>query len=268
MSQTDFFAHALSALQAESLEGKQSVMAEMRGCLPQGPTNQAPEVMTGMLSPGRPAKPILVDPTAVPRRRLSSSEGQAALIHAIAHIEFNAINLALDALWRFRGMPGDYYADWLGVALDEARHFSWLATRLNELGYQYGDFTAHNGLWEMACKTAHDPLLRMALVPRVLEARGLDVTPGMIQRLQSTGDTVSSRILERILIEEEGHVAIGSRWFEYCCEQRGEVASQTFQRLMTQYMPTVKPPLNLLARARSGFSSQELDYLEQAAGQA
>ncbi|MGD8579532.1 MAG: ferritin-like domain-containing protein, partial [Lysobacterales bacterium] len=138
--------------------------------------------------PGRPARPELVDPARVPRRRLGNPEGRAALIHAIAHIEFNAINLALDAVYRFRGMPPAYYRDWLSVAADEARHFSLVAERLRELGRAYGDFPAHDGLWEMAMNTADSCLVRMALVPRVLEARGLDVTPGMIERLASVGD--------------------------------------------------------------------------------
>ena len=138
--------------------------------------------------PGRPDRPVLVDPGEVPRRRLGSTAGRAALVHAIAHIEFNAINLALDAAYRFRGMPRKYYSDWISVAVDEARHFRMLQSRLRQMGQEYGDSPAHNGLWEMAVKTADSCLVRMALVPRVLEARGLDVTPGMMERLRSAGD--------------------------------------------------------------------------------
>ena len=142
--------------------------------------------------PGRPSRPRLVLPRDVPQRGLGSEEGRAALVHAVAHIEFNAINLAWDAVYRFRDMPEAYYADWVGVAADEARHFALLRTRLRELGHDYGDFDAHNGLWQMARKTAHSCLARMALVPRVLEARGLDVTPGMIARLRGVDDNRSS----------------------------------------------------------------------------
>src|SRR5690606_4737988 len=135
--------------------------------------------------PGRPLRPRLVHPRDLPRRGLGSTEGRAAFVHAIAHIELNAVDLAWDAAYRFRGMPGDYYADWVRIADDEARHFMMLRERLRALGHDYGDFDAHNGLWEMCEKTAHDGLARMALVPRVLEARGLDVTPGMIVKLRA-----------------------------------------------------------------------------------
>ena len=208
--------------------------------------------------PGRPARPELIDPAKVPRRRLGSDAGRAALVHAVAHIEFNAINLALDACWRFQGMPPDYYRDWLSVAVDEARHFQLLAARLSELGHEYGDFPAHNGLWEAAEKTAHDVLVRMALVPRVLEARGLDVTPGMIQRLEAVGDSATVEILQLILREEVRHVQIGSHWFHFCCAQRALPADQTFVDLLAEYNMSVRPPLNESARQQAGFSEQEL----------
>ncbi|MGH8457425.1 MAG: ferritin-like domain-containing protein, partial [Stenotrophobium sp.] len=176
-----------------------------------------------------------------------------------AHIEFNAINLALDASWRFRGMPEDYYRDWLSVAQDEARHFLMLRARLAELGYAYGDFSAHNGLWEAAEKTRHDVLVRMALVPRVLEARGLDVTPGMIDRLQALGDTATMRILSVILQEEVRHVAIGTRWFRHLCAERGLDSTQTFTRLLEQYNMRIRLPLNRVARAAAGFDERELE---------
>lgn len=212
--------------------------------------------------PGRPAKPELVAPRQVPRRGLTTPLGKAAFIHAIAHIEFNAINLALDATYRFRHLPTDYYADWLSVAADEARHFKMLRGRLQQLGYEYGDFPAHNGLWEMAEKTAHDPLLRMALVPRVLEARGLDVTPGMIARLTALGDAETVNILKIILEEEVPHVAIGSRWFNYLCDQRGLCAQDEFLTLLQRYMPgQVKPPFNEPARLAAGFTIFELQQL-------
>lgn len=212
--------------------------------------------------PGRPARPILVDPARVPRRRLGSLEGRAALVHAIAHIEFNAINLALDAVYRFRDMPEAYFADWLSVAADEARHFGLLVRRLRDLGHAYGDFPAHNGLWEMAEKTAETCLVRMALVPRVLEARGLDVTPGMIARLDAAGDRDTVAALEVILEEEVRHVAIGTRWFRFCCEREGLDPSTTFLELLEcRYSGTVRGPFNLEARYEAGFSPQEMAAL-------
>ncbi|WP_435100017.1 ferritin-like domain-containing protein [Arhodomonas sp. AD133] len=213
--------------------------------------------------PGRPERPELVPPRALPRRRLGSVDGRAALIHAVTHIEFNAINLALDAAYRFRGLPRAYYDDWLRVAEDEARHFTLLARRLEELGYAYGDFPAHNGLWEMVEDTAHDVLVRMALVPRVLEARGLDVTPDMIRRLEEAGDSDTADILRVILDEEVPHVAIGSRWFRWACEQRDVDAEPTFRELLGHYMRgRVKGPFNVDARLAAGFSSDELAALE------
>lgn len=207
--------------------------------------------------PGRPARPQLIDPREVPRRALGSAEGRAALIHAIAHIEFNAINLALDAGWRFADMPEAYYADWLSVAQDEARHFALLRARLQALGHDYGDFAAHDGLWEAAEKTAQDPLLRMALVPRVLEARGLDVTPGMMRRLREVGDRETVAILKIILREEVRHVAIGTRWFRHLCAARGLDPPATFARLLAEHGVRLRPPFNREARLAAGFLESE-----------
>jgi uncharacterized ferritin-like protein (DUF455 family) len=216
----------------------------------------------GDLHCGRPERPELVSPAKLPRRSLGSVEGRQALIHAVAHIEFNAINLGLDAALRFPGMPDEFYRDWLRVAADEARHFTMLNNRLAELGMAYGDLPAHNGLWEMAEKTAHDVLIRMALVPRVLEARGLDVTPGMIQRLRSAGDKTTVGLLEIILHEEEAHVAIGSRWFRVLCEQRNLPPESTFRQLLEDYFTgALRGPFNNAARLRAGFSAKELDDL-------
>jgi len=213
-------------------------------------------------APGRPARPELVAPTAVPRRRLGSDEGRAALVHAVAHIEFNAINLALDAVYRFRGMPEAYYRDWISVAADEARHFKLLQDRLFQLGREYGDFPAHNGLWEMAEKTADSCLVRMALVPRVLEARGLDVTPGMIERLRSVGDVKTIAALDIILVEEVRHVAIGTRWFNYCCELENKPPAETFLELLrNRFTGSIRGPFNLQARTEAGFTRFEMDAL-------
>ncbi len=215
--------------------------------------------------PGRPIAPELVEPSRVARRRLGNIQGRVALLHAIAHIEFNAINLALDAVCRFRGMPDQYYADWISVAADEARHFSMLIIRLNEFDAAYGDLCAHNGLWEMAEKTADSCLVRMALVPRVLEARGLDVTPGMIRRLSGVGDSQTIEVLETILAEEVRHVAIGTRWFKYCCELEGKEPDSTFLGLIeTHYTGKVRGPFNTSARMEAGFSDTEMAALEAA----
>ena len=215
-------------------------------------------------APGRPLRPRLVMPRDVPQRGLGTGEGRAALVHAVAHIEFNAINLAWDAVYRFRGMPGDYYRDWAAVAHDESRHFAMLSTRLAQLGHAYGDFDAHNGLWEMAVKTADSCLARMALVPRVLEARGLDVTPGMIARLRSVGDGATADILEVILREEVPHVAAGTRWFRWCCERESRDPDATFHALLREYVPAgLRGPFNLDARRAAGFAEAELARLSQ-----
>lgn len=222
-------------------------------------TDCLPATHTG----GRPARPRLVSPRALPKRGLGQASGRAALLHAVAHIEFNAINLAWDAVYRFRGMPRAYYDDWTRIGADEARHFGLVAARLVDFGHAYGDFDAHNGLWEMAVKTADSCLARMALVPRVLEARGLDVTPGMIERLRQVDDHASVGILEIILHEEVAHVAAGSRWFAWCCAQQNIAPEPTFAALLQRYMGApLRPPFNRAARLAAGFSAAELDRLE------
>jgi len=217
--------------------------------------------------PGRPERPLLVHPRDLPRRGFGSVEGRAAFIHAVAHIEFNAIDLAWDAVYRFRGMPAAYYADWVSVANDEARHFAMLRARLKELGHDYGDFDAHNGLWEMAEKTAGSGLARMALVPRVLEARGLDVTPGMIVKLRSLGDDVTADILDIILREEVAHVAAGSRWYRWHCGREGVEPRGRFRELLREYATGVlHKPFNTQARLEAGFDLEELESLLAEAG--
>lgn len=212
---------------------------------------------------GRPPRPALVPPRQLPRRSLATQEGRVALLHAIAHIEFNAINLAWDAVYRFRGLPDGYYFDWARVAAEEAYHYRLLAKRLAELGSTYGELDAHDGLWVAAARTAHDPLVRMALVPRVLEARGLDVTPGMIERLLKVGDNSSIALLNIILRDEIGHVEIGTRWFQYLCVQRQLDPEQTFIALLDEYMQgQLRPPFHYEARRRAGFSDKEMRRLE------
>ncbi|KAA6184692.1 ferritin-like domain-containing protein [Thiohalocapsa marina] len=213
-------------------------------------------------TPGRPGRPRLVPPRQLPKRGLKDAEGRAALVHAVAHIEFNAINLALDAVLRFPDMPPDFAADWLRVADEEAYHFRLMRERLGALGHDYGDFPAHDGLWQMARQTAADPLRRMALVPRVLEARGLDVTPGMIERLRAVGDDDTADRLAIILREEVGHVAIGSRWFRWLCAERGLAPRDTYLGLIREHFRgAVRCPLNLPDRRRAGFDQAELDGL-------
>ena len=215
--------------------------------------------------PGQPAKPEQVMPRLVKRRSMVTAEGRAILIHALAHIEFNAINLALDAIWRFPDMPPAYYADWLQVAKEEALHFTLLNEHLLSQGYAYGDFPAHNSLWEMADKTRGDVLARIALVPRTLEARGLDASPAVRAKLAQVGDMAAAAILDVILLDEIGHVGIGNRWYGWLCEQRGLEPVATYARLAAEYKaPVMRGPFNLEARRAAGFSELELAALEGA----
>ena len=212
--------------------------------------------------PGRPPQPVLVPPREVQQRSVATTEGRAALIHALAHIEFNAINLALDAIWRYAGMPPDFYVDWLKVADEEAQHFMLLSSHLQSLGFAYGDFNAHNSLWEMAEKTAGDVLARMALVPRTLEARGLDATPAVRHKLAHIGDHRAAAILDIILRDEIGHVEIGNRWYRWLCEQQGVEPSSAYRELALRHKaPILKGPFNREARRQAGFTEQELAEL-------
>lgn len=215
--------------------------------------------------PGRPDKPELVPARELNRRKPSTKEGHAALIHSICHIEFNAINLAWDAVYRFQDMPEQFYTDWIRVAKEEAYHFELLSQHLISLGYEYGDFTAHNGLWESALTTAHDPMVRMALVPRVLEARGLDVTPGIVKKLENIGDKKAVDILAIIHRDEIGHVEAGTRWFHYFCDKRELNSEQVFKDLINQYMQgRLRGPFDHEVRKQAGFSEEELLFLESA----
>jgi uncharacterized ferritin-like protein (DUF455 family) len=212
--------------------------------------------------PGRPVRPELVPPREVGRRSMATVEGRAMLVHALAHIEFNAVNLALDALWRFPGMPDAYYLDWLRVAKEEAYHFSMLADHLQVLGYAYGDFTAHDSLWEMVEKTRSDIVARMALVPRTLEARGLDAIPPLRAKVAQAGDLAAAAILDIILRDEVGHVEIGNRWYGFLCELQGLEPRATYDELVVRYKaPVLKGPFNLEARRRAGFTEEELARL-------
>ena len=212
--------------------------------------------------PGRPAAPALVPHTEIRQRSIKSPDGLAALMHALAHIEFNAINLAADLTWRFPGMPGAFYLDWMKVAREEAYHFGLLSERLRELGHAYGDFPAHNALWDMAEKTKHDILARIALVPRTLEARGLDASPPIRSKLVSIGDRRGAEILDIILRDEIGHVAIGNHWYGVLCAGRGLDPVATYAALAAEHgAPRLRGPFNLEARRAAGFTEEELGRL-------
>jgi uncharacterized ferritin-like protein (DUF455 family) len=221
-----------------------------------------PTIDTNKALPGRPEKPELVPPLAVKRRAMNTVEGRSALLHALAHIEFNAINLALDAVWRFSDMPNQYYHDWMQVAKEEAYHFSLLAQHLQQFGYDYGAFSAHNSLWELAERTQEDVLARMALVPRTMEARGLDACPALRAKLAQAGDMDAAAILDVILRDEIGHVGIGNTWFAYLCAERQREPIATFAELAEQFRaPKMRGPFNIEARKAAGFTQEELDFL-------
>lgn len=214
--------------------------------------------------PGRPQHPLLVQPAQLKTRAVGTLEGRAGLIHALTHIEANAINLALDIMWRFAGMPVDFYRDWWRVAQEEALHFELLQAHLKRLGFDYGDFPAHDGLWDMAERTKGDLLARLALVPRTLEARGLDATPAVRNRLVSVGDTAAAKILDIILRDEIGHVAIGNRWYRHLCDQRALEPVATYANLAQKFQaPVLKAPFNMQARRAAGFTETELATLIQ-----
>ena len=266
---TDFFTSVYNAITCCSFQCKKAAIDKLSDRLSdstiEGSTtvvdHSTPQRIT---DPGRPALPVLVHPSQVPRRRLGSEAGRIGLIHAVAHIEFNAINLALDAAYRFRGMPVDYYSDWLKVAADEARHFDMLVARLQTLGSDYGALPAHGGMWEMSVATDYDVGVRMALVPRVLEARGLDVTPAMIEKLSQHGDHDTVAILEQILFEEIDHVRIGNRWFKAVCETQGLEPISTFSNYLRKHgRIALRGPFNREARLQAGFTERELQELAE-----
>lgn len=215
--------------------------------------------------PGRPKRPLRVPATAVPTRSPFTDEGRAALIHSICHIEFNAINLALDAMWRYEGMPADYYRDWLRVADEEALHFTLIHEHLQGMGWRYGDFPGHDGLWTMCEKTRDDVVARMALVPRTLEARGLDATPliqAKLKRVNTPDAHAAIGILDIILRDEVGHVAIGNRWYRWLCDREGLDPLANYRVLYRRHeAPRLRPPFNLDARERAGFTPDELAAL-------
>ena len=212
--------------------------------------------------PGRPARPLLVPPAGVQARPVHTLEGRATLLHALAHIEFNAINLALDITWRFAGLPDAFYRDWLSVAQEEALHFTLLRDHLRTLGHDYGDFPGHDALWEMAARTQGDVLARVALVPRTLETRGLDASPPIKAKLVAAGDHRAGEILDVILRDEIGHVALGNRWYRHLCTERGLDPVATYAALAEAHRaPRPRGPFNLEARRAAGFTDDEIEAL-------
>ncbi len=247
ITDADAKAARTQALELDGPVGAQTVLSEPAGV------------------PGRPPKPPLVPHTQLKRASLSTRLGHAALLHAVAHIEFNAINLALDAVWRFAGLPDAYYRDWAQVAREEAYHFGLMRDHLATLGHAYGDFPAHDALWRMTERTSGDVLARMALVPRTLEARGLDASPPMQAKLRGIGDLRGVQVLEIILRDEIGHVAVGNRWYRWLCERAGLDPVAHYDVLARRHdAPRLHPPFNDAARRLAGFSSEELAALRGA----
>jgi uncharacterized ferritin-like protein (DUF455 family) len=207
--------------------------------------------------PGRPARPELVPPTKVKRRTLNSERGRITLLHAICHIELNAIDLALDIVARFAGkqMPLSFFDGWMQVAFEEAKHFNMVRDRLRDLGSDYGDLPAHDGLWQAAHDTRNSLMARLAVVPLILEARGLDVTPSMRAAMRATGDEASAAVLDVIYEDEKKHVAVGAKWFRFLCARQKLDPSAEFQALVrANFRGGLKPPFNDLARAAAGLT--------------
>lgn len=234
----------------------------VRGIEALGPSGAAEALAEAPGIPGRPARPLLVPHTRLKSRSVHSLDGRAALLHSLAHIELNAIDLALDIVWRFPGQPDDFYRQWWGVAREEALHFELLRDHLATLGHAYGDFDAHDGLWQMAQRTRHDLLARLALVPRTLEARGLDASPAVKAKLLAAGDVRGGEILDIILRDEIGHVAVGNHWYRWLCAQRGLDPLATYAALAREHgAPRPRGPFNLDARRAAGFDEAELAVL-------
>ena len=229
------------------------------GLVPDLPVGEAESIDEPAGLPGRPDRPLLVPHTEMKQRSVRTLEGRAGLLHALAHIELNAIDLAADVLWRFPDLPAAFYRDWARVAREEALHFQLLREHLRSLGFDYGSFPAHNGLWSMAQKTRHDLLARLALVPRTLEARGLDASPPVKAKLVAAGDLRAGEILDVILRDEIGHVAIGNHWYRFVCAARGLDPLATYAQLAELHgAPRPRGPFNLDARRAAGFDEDEL----------
>ena len=250
---------ALQALARASWQGKHAILDAMT---PQVTLDTEAALAPVQTIPGRPARPVLVPPADLRNRSVATVEGRATLLHALAHIEFNAINLALDAVWRFPGLPESFYRDWVAVAQEESIHFRLLEAHLARLGHDYGDFPAHDGLWDMAERTREDLLARLALVPRTLEARGLDACPLVRHKLASVGDQDGAAIIDIILRDEIGHVAVGNKWYRWECARRGLDPVLAYAQLAEDYRaPKLRGPLNMEARLAAGFAPEELEAI-------
>ena len=261
---------AYSAFISSNIDKKMSVARIINACTA---INNIAKIQldNGQNQPGLPAKPELLEPLTVDKRSPFTPAGHAALIHAICHIEFNAVNLALDAIWRFDGMPDQYYKDWAQVAKEEAFHFTLLQNHLKSIaydesrGYEYGDFPAHTGLWTMCEKTKDDIVARMALVPRTLEARGLDATPLIQTKLRKVKTPYANEaieILDIILRDEIGHVAIGNHWYRWLCQRDGLDPLAHYVTLHNRHAaPKLRAPFNTEARLKAGFTPQEIAFL-------
>ena len=244
---------ALQALACASWQDKHAILAAMTPEVTLAPDGA---LVPAQPIPGRPVRPVLVSPAGLRNRSVATIEGRAILLHALAHIEFNAINLALDAVWRFPDLPESFYRDWVGVAQEESIHFRLLEA------HDYGDFPAHDGLWDMAERTRDDLLARLALVPRTLEARGLDACPLVRHKLASVGDQEGAAIIDIILRDEIGHVALGNKWYRWECARRGLDPVLVYARLAEDYRaPKLKGPLNREARLAAGFAPEELEAI-------
>ena len=259
----------LLALAADTIDGKLAAIRRLANCVVVSEIDDGVssaltgEICAQAIVRGIPLRPRCVEHHELaPRSNLTTVAGRAALIHAVAHIEYCAVDLALDHALRFSDMPTRYYDDWFRVAIDEARHFELLRAHLQSCGHDYGDFPVHDGLWEMAEKTSHDCLTRMALVPRLLEARGLDATPPIQKKLAAAGDAKAVAILAVILADEEDHVAIGDYWYRFLCAQQDLEPEASFRRLIREYKaPWPQAPMNTTARLAAGFAQTELDAL-------
>ena len=259
---------ALAALETSDLDRKVHLAVELsaQSATESVASNDFEEILQSTHPlPGQPEKPPLMRHLDVPQLSIFTPRGLAGLVHSVCHIEFNAINLALDAAWRFPGMPAQYYADWIKVAFEEAHHFSLLRAQLQSMGHDYGDFPAHTGLWDMVERTQGDIVARMALVPRTLEARGLDATPPMQAKLSKVGTPDALKIigiLDIILRDEVGHVAIGNHWYRWLCERDGLEPVVHFRALCEQHAaPRVRAPINEEARRLAGFRDDEISEL-------
>ncbi len=259
---------ALQALQSQSIDQKVHLARELSAhsatfLIADSEINEALNASESL--PGQPRQPALMQHLDVPQISIFTPLGLAGLVHSVCHIEFNAINLALDAVWRFAGMPPQYYADWIKVAAEEAQHFSLLRTQLQSMGFDYGDFPAHTGLWDMTQRTQGDIVARMALVPRTLEARGLDATPPLQAKLRKVGSPDALKIiaiLEIILRDEIGHVAIGNHWYRWLCAEQNLEPVAHFRQLCEQHAaPRIRAPINQEARRLAGFTDDEIAEL-------